>query len=129
MHRACHNSVVPSRLSIQAHAERRRARRVGALGFALALGLPVVLFHRVVGAVSLRNPLDPRYLVGWAPWALIAVGLLFFVPVVISAGRDPSWRLYPRARNAYAAWGITLYLLGFALATQVASMVSGPGLR
>lgn len=102
---------------------RRRARSVGALGFVLAAALPVLLFRRVVAEVDFR--LDWHYLVGWTPWALIVLGLLFMVPVVVSAGRDPSSRLYLRARNAYAGWGITLYLLGFALATQVATLVDG----
>jgi hypothetical protein len=56
------------------------------------------------------------------PWVLIAAGLAFFVPVAWSAGRDPGSRWYPRARNAYAGWGITLYLLGCGLATQVAQI-------
>jgi hypothetical protein len=106
-------------------ARRRQARRVGALGFAAAITLPLVLFHGVIGEVATGFRLDVRYLVGWAPWALIALGLLCFVPVLLSIGRDPSARLYPRARNAYAGWGITLYLLGFGLATQVAQLVAG----
>ena len=35
---------------------------------------------------------------------------------------DPEGRFYPRARNAYLAWGLSLYLLGFLLATQVARL-------
>ncbi len=93
------------------------------MGFLLAAALPVLLFRRVVAEVDFR--LDWRYLLGWSPWALIVLGLVFMVPVVVSAGRDPSSRLYLRTRNAYAGWGITLYLLGFALATQVATLVDG----
>jgi hypothetical protein len=110
-------------------ARRRQARRVGAAGFALAIALPFVLFRSVIGAVATGFRLDARYLIGWTPWALMALGLLFFVPVLLSVGGDPSSRLYPRARNAYAGWGITLYLLGFALATQVAQLVTGPALH
>jgi hypothetical protein len=47
--------------------------------------------------------------------------------VLASIGRRPDSRLYPRARNAYAAWGISCYLLGLALATQVAQIAAGPG--
>jgi hypothetical protein len=49
------------------------------------------------------------------------------VPVLFSIGRRPGSRLYPHARNAYAGWGISLYLLGIALATQVAQIAAGPG--
>ncbi len=75
---------------------RRQARTVGAVGFLLAV----------------------------TPWALIVLGLLFLVPVALSAGRDPESRWYPRARNAYAGWGISLYLLGVILGSQVAQLYS-----
>jgi hypothetical protein len=104
-------------------ASRRQARRVGALGFAAAAALPIVLWHRVIGVIAEEFRLELNYLIsGWTPWFLIALGLTFFLPVAWSAGRDPDSRWYPRARNAYAGWGITLYLLGCALATQVAEM-------
>ena len=67
--------------------------------------------------------LDVHYLLSeWLPWVLIGLGLAFCLTVVWSAGVDPESRWYPRARNAYAGWGITLYLLGLALATQVAQI-------
>ncbi len=75
---------------------RRQARTVGAVGFLLAV----------------------------TPWALIVLGLLFLVPVALSAGRDPESRWYPRARNAHAGWGISLYLLGVILGSQVAQLYS-----
>ena len=104
-------------------ASRRQARRVGALGFAAAVALPVVLWHRIIGVIAEEFRFDLNYLLtGWMPWFLIALGIAFFVPVAWSAGRDPVSRWYPRARNAYAGWGITLYLLGCALATQVAQI-------
>ncbi|MBA2794162.1 MAG: hypothetical protein H0U32_09280 [Thermoleophilaceae bacterium] len=65
-----------------------------------------------------------EYLSGWTGYALIAAGLLFFVPVVVSIGRLPSSRLYPRSRNAYSAWGACLYVLGFAIASQVAAVMN-----
>ena len=98
---------------------------MGALGFAIAAALPWILWHRAIVAVSSGFQLDPSYLSGWIPWVLIALGILFFVPVTLSAGRDPDSRWYPRARNAYAAWGITLYLCGCGLATQVAQITQG----
>jgi hypothetical protein len=104
-------------------AKRRQAQRIGAAGFLLALLLPIVLWHRVIGDIAADFRLEVNYLVtGWSPWFLMVLGLAFFVPVAISNGRDPEGRFYPRARNAYAGWGITLYLLGFALATQVAQI-------
>jgi hypothetical protein len=104
-------------------AKRRQAQRVGAAGFVVALLLPIVLWHRVIGDIAGDFRLDLKYLVtGWSPWVLMLLGLAFFVPVAISNGRDPEGRFYPKARNAYAGWGITLYLLGFGLATQVAQI-------
>jgi hypothetical protein len=70
---------------------------------------------------------DLEYLVtGWSAYALIALGLLFFLPVVMSIGRRPDSRLYPRSRGAYAGWGASLYTLGVLLAAQVAVIAEGP---
>jgi hypothetical protein len=91
------------------------------LGFAAAAALPVVLFGGVV-ATLLEEPHWDKlyYLTGWVPWMLLAGGILFMVPVVISKGLRPDSRFYPRARAAYAGWGTVLYTLGFVLAWQVA---------
>jgi hypothetical protein len=108
--------------------ERRTARLVGLVGFLGAACLPPLLWHRAIAAVALDFRIDLTYLLtGWLAYALIAVGLLFFVPVLISIGRDPASRLYPRSRNAWAGWGASCYLLGLALATQVAQIAAGPG--
>jgi hypothetical protein len=102
---------------------RRQAQIVGALGFALALALPVALWHNLISDIASEFRLDVNYLVSeWSPWVLIGAGLLFCAPVAWSAGRDPEGRWYPRARNAYAGWGISLYLLGVALGAQVAQI-------
>ena len=99
---------------------------MGASGFLLAACMPALLWHRAIGQVAADFRLDVEYLVtGWTGYALMGLGLLFFVPVVISIGRSPESRLYPRSRNAYVAWGITLYLLGCAIATQVAQITAG----
>ena len=71
--------------------------------------------------------MDIPYLTGWLAYALIAVGLLFFIPVLISIGRRPDSRLYPRARNAWAGWGVSCYLLGVALAARSRRSRPGPG--
>ena len=101
---------------------RRNARLVGLGGFLFAAALPPLLWHRAMAAVAEDFRFDLDYLSGWTGYALIAAGLLFFVPVVLSIGRTPASRLYPRSRNAYLAWGISLYILGFAIAVQVAAV-------
>jgi hypothetical protein len=95
---------------------------LGSVAFLLALALPIVLWSREMADIAAAFRLDAGYFSGWVPWLLIAGGLAFLVPVAWSAGRSPDSRWYPRARNAYAGWGITLYLLGCALATQVAQI-------
>jgi hypothetical protein len=105
---------------------RKQSRWVGAIGFAGALGLPVVLFHDVVAVLARAEEpsWDVHYLSGWTPWALLAAGLLFLLPVAWSAGMSPDSRWFPRARTAYAGWGVSLYVLGFLLAWQVAEVQS-----
>jgi hypothetical protein len=96
---------------------------VGLGGFLGALVLPIALWHRAIGIIASDFRLDAGYLVtGWTGYSLIGAGLLFLVPVVWSIGRNPAGRLYPRSRNAYAAWGVCLYVLGIALASQVAAV-------
>jgi hypothetical protein len=104
---------------------RRQARRVGALGFGVAAICPWILWHRAIATVAADFRLEPHYLTGWVPFLLIALGIAFMVPVAWSAGRDPESRWYPSARNAYLGWGVTLYLLGCALATQVDQITQG----
>ena len=97
---------------------------MGLLGFVAAAGLPVALFHHAIAVMAPDFRLDLGYLVtGWSGYGLIALGLLLMVPVVWSAGLRPDSRLYPRWRNAYMGWGVSLYLLGLALTAQVASAV------
>jgi hypothetical protein len=92
----------------------------------VAAFMPVLLWHRAMEKIASDFRLDLEYLVtGWTAYALIGLGLLFFVPVVISIGRTPESRLYPRSRNAYAGWGSVLYLLGIMLASQVAQITQG----
>ena len=101
------------------------ARIVGFACFAAAVALPVVLWHRAIELVAADFRLELGYLVtGWTGWAMIGMGLLFLVPVVATIGRGPGGRFYPRSRNAYLGWGMSLYLLGAALASQVAAVVT-----
>jgi hypothetical protein len=105
---------------------RRRAKAVGLLGFVAAVALPIVLWHHAIGvlATSFRPTLF-YFVTGWAPFGLMAVGLLLLVPVVYSIGLSSYAPAYPRRRNVYAGWGSTLYLLGIGLASQVAAITQG----
>jgi hypothetical protein len=94
------------------------------VGFACAAALPVVLWHRAIGAVASDFRLELDYLVtGWLGYALIACGLFLMLPVALSAGRRPGTLLYPRARNAWMGWGVSLYLLGLVVAAEVATIL------
>ena len=96
---------------------------MGLVGFVAAAALPVALWHRAFSMIATDFRLETEYLVtGWTGYGLIVLGLLFMVPVVWSIGRLPESRFYPRSRNAYAAWGVCLYLLGLILASQVAAV-------
>jgi hypothetical protein len=104
---------------------RVHAQLVGLAGFLVAAALPPVLWHRAIAAIASDFRVEAGYLLtGWTAYGLIALGLLFMVPVVASIGRSPDSRLYPRSRNAYAGWGVVLYLLGVMLASQVAAVTS-----
>jgi Mg/Co/Ni transporter MgtE len=106
-------------------AARRRARRVGAVGLLLAAVLPVVLFRRTVALVASEFQLDATYLVtGWTPWLLMALGLLCGLPALARL-RPRHDRFYRSSPAVWSAWGVTLYLLGFGLATQVAQIAEG----
>jgi hypothetical protein len=89
--------------------------------------MPVILWHRAMAIIAADFRLDFDYLVtGWTAYALIVVGLLFFLPVVISIGRRPDSRLYPRSRGALVGWGVSMYTLGIMLAAQVAVIAEAP---
>jgi hypothetical protein len=105
---------------------RRQAKAVGVLGFLAATALPIVLWHNAIGALAAGfHPTFSYFITGWTPFGMIALGLLLFVPVVYSIGLSSYAPAYPRRRNVYAGWGSTLYLLGVALASQVAAITHG----
>jgi len=105
---------------------RRRARRVGTVGFTLACALPFVLWHDVMAAIASEARVDLRYVVmECSPWLLMGLGLACFAYVWVLDRRDRDRRFYGQPTRAWFAWGITLYLLGFGLATQVAQMAGG----
>jgi hypothetical protein len=105
---------------------RRTAQLVGLGGFLAAAALPFVLWHRAIAMIASDFRLDPNYLLtGWLGYGLIGAGLGFLVPVLLSIGRHPESRLYPRSRNALLGWGVSCYLLGMAVAVQVATIARG----
>ena len=91
--------------------------------FVCAAAVTVALWHHAIGAIAADFRLELGYLTGWSGFGLIAVGLVLLLPVVWSARLSPGSRLYPRFRNAYMGWGVSLYLMGLALASQVAAAV------
>jgi hypothetical protein len=105
---------------------RCRARRVGAAGFALASALPFALWHDVMADIASEARVDLRYVVmECSPWLLMGLGLACFAYVWVLDRRDRDRRFYGEPTRAWFAWGVTLYLLGFGLATQVSQMAGG----
>jgi hypothetical protein len=104
----------------------RRARSARAFHFAGLLALivlPIALWHRVLGDVLSSFHWSLSYVIAEAsPWFLLLAGILFLVPVAISAGRSPDSWLYPRGRRAYIAWGTAVYLLGVVLAVELSAV-------
>ena len=121
--RAGSASPTPRRPLGRDEAARRRSQRVGFVGFLLAAALPVVLWHDLVADIVAGFELEWTYLVsGVTPWALMALGLLCFIPVAVGELRDRRSRFHRSGSAAWTGWGVTLYILGFALATQVAQI-------
>ncbi|WP_027007268.1 hypothetical protein [Conexibacter woesei] len=107
---------------------RRRARWTGAVGFAGMLGLPILLWHNVVAGIAAEFHPDPRYLIaGWAPWSLMAGGLVCLLVAAVVDHRERDHRFYGTGSRAWVGWGLSLYILGFALATQVAQIAQSLG--
>jgi hypothetical protein len=84
------------------------------LGFLFAAAVPVALWHHAIARVAEDFRLEPGYLTGWSGFGLIGLGLLLMLPVVVAR---------PRLRNVYMGWGMSLYVMGLALASQVAAAV------
>jgi hypothetical protein len=93
------------------------------LAFLCAAAVPVALWHHAIAAIAEDFRLEPGYLTGWSGFGLIAAGLVLLLPVVWSARLSPGSRRYPRLRNAYKGWGVSLYVMGLALSSQVAAAV------
>ncbi|MBI5104711.1 MAG: hypothetical protein HZB46_06960 [Solirubrobacterales bacterium] len=105
---------------------RARAQGVGAVGFLVAAALPVLLWHDVVAAIASEFELTPRYLVtGWSPWVLMGLGLVCLAVAGVIEWRNRERRFYAPGGGAWFGWGVSLYVLGFGLATQVAQIAEG----
>lgn len=103
-----------------------KAQVAGWATLGVAALLPAILWHRTIALIASDFRLDLHYLVtGWTAYFLIVAGLLFAIPVMLSIGRRPSSRWYPRRRGAYAGWAVVLYLMGVILATEVAQIAAG----
>jgi hypothetical protein len=115
--------MASKRLEAQART-RRRARIVGVVGVLAAALTPPLLWHEVLAmAVGEFRP-TPRYVMtGLLPWLLMGTGVACAGPVIWHDLRDRHRRFHGGSTAAWAGWGITLYILGFALATQVSALV------
>jgi hypothetical protein len=101
-------------------------RRLGAAATVALVGAaPFWIFRNTVQDAATDFRWELVYLIsGWAPFALMIIGSLWFMVVVISMDRTGYSRLYlrPVTRNACLAWGLVSYILGFALAIQTAQI-------
>jgi hypothetical protein len=112
----------------QTHTHQsRRGERIAALVALVAAGaVPAFLYRNLLTQVFGNFTLDFGYIAfGASGFTLMALGLLASLPVVLSIGRNPDSRLYPRSRGALAGWGVSLYLLGAVLVVQIAAIASG----
>jgi hypothetical protein len=104
----------------------RTARIVGWAGLVAAVALPAAVWRHPLQIVATDFRWDADYLLmGWLGYALMATAVLIMLPVVLSIGRSPESRLYPRSRNALLAWSVSLYVLGAGIAAQVAQIATG----
>jgi hypothetical protein len=117
---------VASRVHTYVPPTSRRGERVLALlGLIAAGAVPALVYHELLGQVWHNFTLDVGYIAfGASGFALIGLGLLASLPVVLSIGRDPDSRLYPRSRGALAGWGVSLYLLGIMLVIQIGAIAA-----
>jgi hypothetical protein len=117
---------VASREDTNRPARSRRGERIVALlGLIAAGAVPAVLYRELLGQVWHNFTLDAGYIAfGASGFTLMALGLLASFPVVLSIGRNPDSRLYPRSRGALAGWGVSLYLLGIMLVIQIGAIAA-----
>ncbi len=96
---------------------------LGVGGLIAATVIPVVLFWDLLGDVATTfEPSLNWLLTGASGFGLIFAGVAAVTPVVLSIGRTPDSRLYPRSRGALAGWGVSLYLMGAMLLVQIGAI-------
>jgi hypothetical protein len=96
---------------------------LGLAGLVAAGAVPAWLFRDLLDHLATSFQPDVNWLLtGAIGFALMWGGLLASVPVVLSIGRTPDDRLYPRNRGALAGWGVSLYLLGAMLVVQIGAI-------
>ena len=106
-------------------ARRRGERLLALLALICAGAVPGYLYRDLLGQVVANFALDVDYIAfGASGFTLMALGLLVALPVVLSIGRNPDSRLYPRSRGALAGWGVSLYLLGITLVIQIGAIAA-----
>jgi hypothetical protein len=110
---------------VHAYQSRRGERFFALAGLIAAGAIPAVLYRELLGQVVGGFTFNVGYIAfGASGFALMWLGLLASVPVVLSIGRDPDSRLYPRSRGALAGWGASLYLLGILLVIQIGAIAA-----
>jgi hypothetical protein len=89
-----------------------------------AVALPILLWRDVMVDIARASATQDTsfVVVGWAPWVLMTLGILCVVPILVERFRSRGGRFYSAGTGAWQGWGVTLYLLGFGLATQVAQI-------
>jgi hypothetical protein len=102
---------------------RRTERWLCLAGLVAAGAIPTWMFRDLAGHLAASFQPDLNWLfTGAIGFALMFGGLLASVPVVLSIGRTPDDRLYPRSRGSLAGWGVSLYLLGTMLVVQIGTI-------
>jgi ethanolamine transporter EutH len=92
-------------------------------GLVAAAAIPAIIFRGLLRDVAATfEPSLAWLLTGASGFALMGAGLVIAIPVVLSIGRTPDHRLYPRSRGALAGWGVSLYLLGAMLLIQIGAI-------
>ena len=96
---------------------------LGLAGLVVAGAVPAWVFRDLLDHLATSFQPDANWLfTGAIGFALMWGGLLASVPVVLSIGRTPDHRLYPRSRGSLAGWGVSLYLLGAMLVVQIGAI-------
>lgn len=113
----------PPRRRSKQQVSARAAVATSWLGYLAALALPLVAWHHTIGVLASGFRFDLGHLSGWLGYGLIVAGLLVLARVLVSLRSAPDSRLRPTSPRAYVSWGVVLYLLGLALASQVAALI------